>query len=261
VTLLANGKVLAVGRTTAELYDGGQPTVTSVSAASFAADDTLAPESIAAAFGRNLATGIQTAPPSPLPLPTRLAGVSVRVRDSAGEERLAPLFFVSREQINFQVPRGTAVGTATVMVTSGDNIVAAGLAQIAGVAPGLFSANSTGRGVAAGFWIRVAEGGAQSRDYLFDLATHESVPVDLSAPADQVFLSIYGTGFRSGTSVTATVGAAGVPVFSFAAVTDYQGLDIVTIGPLPRTLSGSGEVDVAFSVDGKAANTVKVNIR
>jgi len=110
VTLLANGKVLAVGSTTAELYDGGQPTVTSVSAASFAADDALAPESIAAAFGTNLATGIQAAPPSPLPLPTQLAGVSVKVRDSAGEDRLAPLFFVSPEQINFQVPRGTAAG-------------------------------------------------------------------------------------------------------------------------------------------------------
>jgi uncharacterized protein (TIGR03437 family) len=187
--------------------------------------------------------------------------VSVKVRDSVGEERLAPLFFVSPEQINFQVPRGTAVGMATVMVTSGDNIVAAGLARIAGVAPGLFSANSTGRGVAAGFWTRVAEGGAQSVDYLFDLSTHESVPVDLGAPTDQIFLSIYGTGFRGGTSVTATVGGDGVPVSSFAAVRDYQGLDIVTIGPLPRTLIGRGEVDMSLAVDGTTANLVRVNIR
>jgi uncharacterized protein (TIGR03437 family) len=261
VTLLANGNVLAVEGSTAELYDGGQPTVTSVSAASFAADEALAPESIAAAFGTNLATGIQAAPPSPLPLPAQLGGVRVKVRDSAGEERLAPLFFVSPEQINFQVPRGTAVGLATVKVTSGDNIIAAGLAQIAGVAPGLFSANSTGRGVAAGFWIRVTEGGAQSVDYLFDLGTHGSVPVDLGAPTDQIFLSIYGTGFRGGAGATATVGGAAVPVSFFAAVRDYQGLDIVTIGPLPRTLIGRGEVDVALAVDGKTANLVTVSIR
>jgi hypothetical protein len=85
--------------------------------------------------------------------------------------------------------------------------------------------------------------------------------VDLGAPSDQLFLSLYGTGFRGGASATATVGGAGVPVSAFGAVPDNQGLDIVTIGPLPRTLEGRGEVDVALSVDGKAANLVKVNLR
>ena len=99
--LLANGKVLVLGGngSGAELFDSGTATVASVSAASFAAGGSLAPESIAAAFGANLATDTQTAPS--LPLPTQLAGVSVKVRDSAGAERLAPLFFVSPGQINY----------------------------------------------------------------------------------------------------------------------------------------------------------------
>jgi hypothetical protein len=107
----------------------------------------------------------------------------------------------------------------------------------------------------------VAASGAQSQDYLFDLVTRESVPVDLGAPGDQLFLSLYGTGVRGGASATATVGGAGVPVSAFAAVADYEGVDVVTIGPLPRTLEGRGEIDLALSVDGKAANLVKVNIR
>jgi uncharacterized protein (TIGR03437 family) len=190
-----------------------------------------------------------------------LAGVTVVVRDLVGVQRFAPLLYASPDLINYEVPLGTALGLATVTVTSGGSVIAAGSAEIAGVAPGLFTANSAGRGAAAGFYTRVVEGGAQSVDYLFDLITHRSVPVDLGAPSDQLFLSLYGTGFRAGARATAAVGGIGVPVSSFAAVADYQGLDIVTIGPLPRTLEGRGEVDVAFTVDGEAANLVKVNIR
>jgi uncharacterized protein (TIGR03437 family) len=272
LTLLANGKVLAAGGgdfdgetyiqngNTAELYDGGQPALTSIPAASLAAGGALAPESIAIAAGSNLAITTQIAPSS-LPLPTQLGGAGVKIRDSAGAERLAALFFVSPGQITYQVPAGTAVGLATVMVTSGGNIIASGPVEIAGVAPGLFSADSTGSGVAAGFWIRVAAGGAQTQGYLYDLNTLHPAPLDLGQAGSQMFLSLYGTGFRRGTGAAVTVGGVIVPVNSFAPVTVYQGLDIVKIGPLPRTLEGRGEVGVAFSVDGKAANVVTVNIR
>jgi len=261
VTMLANGKVLVAGGdggTTAELFDDGAPTALSVSAASFAVGGTLAPESIAAARGTNLATRVQTA--SSVPLPTELAGVSVKVRDRAGTERLASLIFVSPGQINYQVPPGTAVGLATVTISSGGRIVATGLNEISAVAPGLFSATSSGQGVAAGLWIRAA-GGARSQDYLFDPATFRPVPVDLGPTGDQVFLSLYGTGLRAATRATAKVGGVSVQVYGLAPVTDYPGLDVVNIGPLPRELQGRGEVDVTLSLDGKAANTVSVAIR
>jgi uncharacterized protein (TIGR03437 family) len=256
--LLANGKVLAFGGgTSVNLFESGTAGVTSISAASFARG-ALAPESIAAGFGANLATGTQAAPSGSLP--TELGGVSVTLRDHAGSERAVPLFFVSPELINYEVPPGTAVGLATVTVTNDGNLIAAGLVEIDRVAPGLFSANSSGQGVAAGFWIRVSAGGAQSQGYLFDLATSKSVPLDLGPPTDQVYLSLYGTGFRGGANATATVGGVSVPVYGFIGVAGYQGLDVINIGPMPRTLIGSGEVNVAFSVDGKAANPTSINI-
>jgi hypothetical protein len=55
-----------------------------------------------------------------LPLPTSLAGTTVMVKDSAGRERLSPLFFVAPAQVNFQIPPGTASGNATITVTSGN---------------------------------------------------------------------------------------------------------------------------------------------
>jgi hypothetical protein len=82
-------------------------TATIVSAASFN-ETPLAAESIATAFGVGLSTASQAA--GAFPLPTELAGTRIVVRDSAGVDRLAPLFFVSPTQINYQVPEGISVG-------------------------------------------------------------------------------------------------------------------------------------------------------
>src|SRR5581483_5453505 len=84
------------------------------------------------------------------------------VRDSAGIERLAPLFFVSAGQINYQIPPGAANGSATVTVTSGDSAVSTGRLTIAPIAPGLFAANANGQGVPAAVCLRVKAVGAQS---------------------------------------------------------------------------------------------------
>ncbi len=66
--------------------------VTSVSAASFNGV-ALAPDSITAAFGSNLATRVEWA--RNLPLPLELGGTTVKVLDSAGKQHAAPLFYVS----------------------------------------------------------------------------------------------------------------------------------------------------------------------
>jgi uncharacterized protein (TIGR03437 family) len=74
----------------------------------------LAPGSIASIFGQNLAT--ETAVATSVPLPTSLGGTSVIVNGL-----LAPLFFVSPGQINFQVPHsgsGSGQPGQTVFVTT-----------------------------------------------------------------------------------------------------------------------------------------------
>jgi uncharacterized protein (TIGR03437 family) len=271
-TLLLNGKVLisggngggSPGMTSAELYDSGVATVASVSAANYRGPE-LAPESIVAAFGANLATDTQSAPW--LPLPTQLAGVSVRVRDSLGAERLASLFFVSPAQINYQIPPGTASGTATVTVMNDGNIIAAGLVEIASVAPGLFAADASGRGVAAAYALRVKANGAQSVEPVarFDPAQNRFVaePVDLGPESDQVFLVLFGTGikFRSTPSaVSASIGGVSNEVLFAGEAPGFIGLDQVNVR-LSRSLAGRGEIEVVLSVEGKAANPVRVSIR
>ncbi len=158
----------------------------------------LASESIVAAFGAGLATTTQAA--TSLPLPTTLAGTTVKVRDRAGVTRDAPLFFVAPTQVNYLVPAGTAAGAATAPITSGDGKVSTGVVQIAAVAPGLFSANASGQGVAAGVALRVKADGTQSYEPIaeFNQAQNRFVakPIDLGPANDQVFLILYGTGLR-----------------------------------------------------------------
>ncbi len=167
---------------------------TTVSAASFGGPD-LAREAIVAGFGIGLATSIQTA--TTIPLPIELAGTTIRVRDNAGTERPAALFFVSDGQANFQIPPATVDGAAFLTFTSGDGKVSTGVAQITRVAPGLFAANSDGQGVAAALALRVKPDGSQSNDPVvrFDSALNRFVPAsidlgpDLGAASDRVFLA------------------------------------------------------------------------
>ncbi|HKX26240.1 MAG TPA: hypothetical protein VJ302_00980 [Blastocatellia bacterium] len=236
--------------------------VVSVSAASFG--EPVACESIVAAFGTNLATG--TAGASSPQLPTSLAGTRVLIRDGQGIEREAPLFFVSPRQINYQIPPGTRPGAATVSVIRGQELASLGLAQVAGSAPGLFSADATGRGLAAAQVFRIGADGRQRYEpaVRFDAARNGlvAVPIGPGSPDDQVFLVLYGTGLRylgARSGIGVKVGGIEVPVLYAGAQGELVGLDQVNV-PLPRSLYGRGEVEVVLTGGGATANPVKIQV-
>ena len=112
-----------------------QPTITTVSAASFDPSVGMAPEAIASGFGDGLASGTEIA--VEVPLPVSLLGTVVKITDSEGVEQLAPLFFVSPGQINYLVPAGTATGPAQVVVEIDGLEVSRGPLPINQVAPSL----------------------------------------------------------------------------------------------------------------------------
>jgi uncharacterized protein (TIGR03437 family) len=224
-----------------------------VSAASYAGDP-LATESIVTAFGSNLATTTESA--ATLPLPTVLAGTTVQVLDSASVVRSAPLYFVSPAQVNYQMPPGTALGLATVTITNAGGVTYAASLEMVSVAPGLFSASGTGQGLAAANVLRVEADGSQT----YEPATQ---PIDLGPETDQVYLLLYGTGIRRRSSLEAVrvrIGGTELPVSYAGPQPEYPGLDQVNV-LLPRNLRGRGEVNVVLTVEGKAANTVRVSFR
>jgi uncharacterized protein (TIGR03437 family) len=237
--------------------------ISAVSAASY--QGMLTPEGIGAIFGNDLATSMVSA--TTTALPTELGGVRVVVLDASGTRRNAGLFFVSPAQINFQIPQGTAVGTAFVYVQRNGTSVGQGIVTIAAVAPALFAANTSGQGVAAAIVVRVSPSGAQKTEPAVQInsftGAFEALPIDLGPSSDTVYLVPFGVGFRnrsSLTAVTATIGGTPVTVTFAGPQGTFAGLDQANI-LIPPSLAGRGDVDVVLTVDNRISNTVKVNIK
>jgi uncharacterized protein (TIGR03437 family) len=221
----------------------------------------IAPDSMVTVFGGQLATGAQSATQNPLP--ATLGGCTVTITDANGVPRPAGLYYVSPNQINFEVPTDTAVGSATITVTSNGQTQTLGNLTIAAVAPGLFFLNPDG--LAAADLTRVSGnnttyGVTAQLDSTTNLFV--AVPIDLGSDADQVYLTLYGTGIRnrpSLDSVQVLVANVSVLVDFAGASTTSDGLDLVHV-LLPKQLRGTGTADVVVTVNGVSSNAVTVVI-
>jgi uncharacterized protein (TIGR03437 family) len=238
----------------------------SVSAASLTIG-TLAPESIVTVFGAGLAEVTQVAGGAQLPI--NMAGTVLKVRDANGVERLSPLFFISPNQINYLLPSGLAAGPAAVTIYKGNEKLFNSQIDVAHVAPGFFTVNSSGSGYPVGQVLRYkpSEPNQPPQQELLVSLNGQARPIDLGpdlgSNSDQVFLVLYGTGFRFRSSlenVVARIGGEIAPVHFAGAQGDFVGLDQINI-QIPRSLIGRGEVNLALTVDGKQANIVKINIK
>jgi uncharacterized protein (TIGR03437 family) len=243
-----------------EILPGSTPgsTLTVVSSANFA--KSVAAESIASVFGSNLSTTTQVATSNPLP--TSLGGTSIRLRDSVGNERLAPLFFVSPTQINYQIAPGIQIGSSTITINSGNGTTSTGSFQVDPVAPGLFSVNSSGQGLAAAVVLRIRNG-QQTFERIAQLTGSQitPIPIDLGPATDQVFLVLYGTGIRFRNALpTCNIGGSNMQVTFAGPQGSLTGLDQINVR-LDRSLIGRQSVNVFLNANGIMSNTVSVTIK
>lgn len=222
------------------------------SAASFAT--TVAPASLAAVTVPGL-------------LPTAAIGtVSVVMVDSIGAQRTCQVVSISLQQAICLVDAAIKPGLAVVSVASSGRPAGTGFVQVAQVAPGLFSADSTGQGLAAGNAIsQVGDATFTSPLAVLDTTTNTWIaqPIDLSAAPGGVTLELRATGLRGRNPngyVIAQIAGLDVPFIGITASTTDVGVDLVQIGPLPQSLAGSGLVDVLLAVDGVPANPVSIYI-
>jgi len=206
----------------------------------------VAPGSIAAAYGSNL--GSTTA---------------VSVTDSQGTTMPASIVVATAGQVNFFVPDGLAPGIATVTIGS-----QSGGVLVDSVAPGLYSANSTGSGVAAaGAATYSADGSVVTPQNVASCPSGGGscvpAPLSLGGPTDRLVLTLYGTGIRgfSGPqNVSASIGGSMAEVLYVGKQGQFQGLDQVNLA-VPRSLAGAGEVPVVLRIDGQTANVVTIAIK
>lgn len=249
--------------TSQSLQPAGSPVT--ASAASLALTGSLTAESIAALFGVELANDVAAATTTPLPV--ELAGAKIRVRDQAGAERDAPLFFAAPSQINYLIPRGTGNGIARITALRNGEVVGTATQLIEAVAPALFTANATGQGVPAAVLLRRNAAGQDRIEpvavFNAALGRYEAVPIDLGPVSDQVFLIAFGGGVRNrvaNNNISCLIGEVNAEVIFLGAQGSLEGVDQVNVR-IPHALTGRGEVPVVLNVNGKRANVVTINIR
>jgi uncharacterized protein (TIGR03437 family) len=234
--------------------------VATVSAASFLPNISVTPNSIAAAFGNNLAT--QTASASGT-LGTSLGGTTVNVTDANNVTTPAQLFFASPGQVNFLVPAGIAIGKGQVQIIAGDGTISVGPLQLVNIAPGIFTADGT---VPVGSILQIDAQGNQTYTNLaqYNSATGKfsATPINLGPASTQTFLIIYGTGIRNAplSQISVSVGGqTATPAFAGIQGT-FAGLDQVNLG-IPHSLAGTGDVAISLTAGGITSNPVHVTVQ
>jgi uncharacterized protein (TIGR03437 family) len=213
------------------------------------------------AYGRILAERAARADRNPLPV--KLANISIRVRDSRGVARLAPLSWTGAgwSSVNFVIPANSAPGPAQVAVVRSDGSKTASMIIVADVAPGLWTATNDGRGPVIGqVFQRFSDGKtAQFPAWTCSKEGCHTVPIPLT-PRASTTVRLEGTGFRFASSraaVQVMVDGVEVPVETFGPMPDSS-RDEVTI-KLPDDFIGRGEEDLYLRADGTLSNVVRIN--
>jgi uncharacterized protein (TIGR03437 family) len=239
--------------------------VASVSAASFVGSPwPIAPDTIVAAYGTRLCTA--TAAAAKQPLPTTLAGTSVKVNNIA-----APLFFVSPGQVNYLAPPTLTAGDHEVVISAtqenGDVVVSKGLIKIGPVSPAIFTANSSGNGAPAAVIGRVDEKGNFGYDPRppFEWSPGDPgrwipSPIEVVSDAQPTFLILFGSGMKNAAPGTIKAIMGGIEIaVTPNVVGGFVGLEQVNV-PIPVALKGRGPVDLRLVADGVPSNQVTVNV-
>ena len=227
-----------------------------VNAASYTAP--VAPGSIAAAFENFLLTAAAGA--TQPPQPTGISGLSLQF----GGGRLAPLFYVSGGQVNFQVPWELAGQSQTTLAaTLNGQAGAAQTVSLAPFAPAIFSINAEGIGQGA----------------ILD-ASNRLVDSTNPAKAGSTVVQIFCTGlgavtYQPATGVAAlsnplsytttkpgvTIGGvAANPVSFYGLAPGFAGLYQVN-AQVPAASAKGNAVPVTISIGGATSNTVPIAVQ
>jgi uncharacterized protein (TIGR03437 family) len=189
----------------------------------------------AASLGHELAPGsIATFRGSALAF-RNLSGTGVNVNGLA-----AKVFHVSTKEVVFVIPDDVAVGPAEVVVTNSEGVTASAQVMISTTAPGIFTVNGNGQGAGV----------------ILDADKLTTAPFDPGGGS--LRLSIFATGARRATNVSATINGAPVKVEAVARA-ELPGLDEIHV-LVPSQLSGAGTATLVVDADGVRSNPVSVAI-
>jgi uncharacterized protein (TIGR03437 family) len=228
----------------------------------------ITPGALISIYGQNLTD--QTAQAGEGELPTSLGGVTVEMTvNGAIISRKLPLILVSPSQVNALIPGDLEPGYASVALIKEAGGGAHCFTYLEPLAPAFFGVALNNTEYAAATALRVHADGTQTVESLIsaDQATGEltPLPLNLGVPTDQLYLSLYGTGFRGASAESASLSWAGeeTSVLYVGPQGQVAGLDQINI-PIPQSSGGQTFVDVQVFVKNPVGgypvrtNTVRV---
>lgn len=227
-------------------------------------DSPLPAGGIGSLFGLGLAR--ETAEAKTIPLLTKLSDVRLRLQ-SPGSTELEdlPLFYVSPTQINFLLPDRELFQAVIWVDREGDVATSFAISIQRGTAS-IFTANQDGRGVPAGFAVRVPAGTTTQLEQPLFRCPSDVIggclpqAVEMGAEGDVVFLVLYGLGFpdqQDGFEPVVTIDGERVRVAYSGRQGQYLGLSQLNV-EVPRHLRGRGTVEVVVDSARGVSNAVQV---
>jgi len=236
----------------------GNAQISTVSAASWRGPN-VAPSMLVTSMATNITRSTISAPSTPWP--ATLGGVTITLTDSTGKSGPAPVYFVSPGQVNWLIPDWPAPGAAGISLKNSDGTVFTGSVQVAATAPGLFSANATGSGVAAAAGVLVDPAGRQTQVPLLQCGTvtGSCAALHMDPAAGDLIVLLFGTGIRGYSTISVESNGQPLDVVGAAAQGTYAGLDQVNVR-IPKSLAGAGEIPLVVKADGQTSNQVLVAV-
>jgi uncharacterized protein (TIGR03437 family) len=221
-----------------------------VNAASYAALN--APGSLISIFGANLASSTATA--SSAPWPNQLGDVFVQVNGST-----VPLYFVSPQQINAQLPYEAAIGTGVLSVSNALGSSDAVPFAVTPASCGIFVYAGGTRGIVLnqdGSLNSPANPESRGRVVVAFLtgqgAVSPPVPTGQVAPGSTLSNSVQTFG--------AAIGGAPAAVQFLGLTPGFIGLGQANI-LIPDSSATGDNVSLAISANGQSSNTVTISVR
>jgi uncharacterized protein (TIGR03437 family) len=213
-----------------------------VNAASFQRE--VASGSIVSLFGQNLTYRALIQPS--LPLPTQLNGTSVLVNGVP-----AALLFTSARQINMIIPSGTSSPATITFRKGGRDFVVPETITVLPAAPGIFTADGSGRGQGAILISGTGQLANASRPARVGDALEIFLTGLLDCPAGSACIQV---------APDVTIGGVAAPVLFYGNAPGFAGLNQLNVRVPPGVAPGAA-VPVRVSHSGRASNEVTIAVQ
>ena len=162
------------------------------------------------------------------------------------EGRTVPVLSFSDSQLNIYVPDAAGVGTGSVVVYLGGNVIAADDVSVSNDNPGLFTESQTGAGEA----VAVLVSGLQFMRGPFNAKTAGQPTV----------IALFGTGWRNSLPVTVRIGGQTAKVEYTGPSGGFNGLDQINV-QIPNGVTGLASVVVTTASGATSRSDVIIKMQ